>query len=313
MGRKDSVFVTSYRNPDIDGVACSISYSEYLCKKGIDAIAVIFGKPHREAIFVLKKFGISLPRNGGRLISKDSRVILTDTSSLNNISRNINPKNVVEIIDHRKLNEVYRFPNAKVQIELVGSCATLVSEKFREDNVELLSSSAALLYSAVVSNTINFKNNITTERDKEISDWLLKRVSIPSTYVREMFLAKSQVDRPIKNILKEDVSIMNFEGKVVPIFQLEIVDVDAFLETHLDVIKNYLEDYTVETRPDIVFLSCIDLEKAFNVFVALDGMTQRILERILNVRFRGVLARREGIIMRKEIGPLIKEYLERIS
>lgn len=56
------ILVTSLQNPDLDGTACALAYAEFLNKKGYDAIAGIFGVPHREAQFVLDKFNIKINR-----------------------------------------------------------------------------------------------------------------------------------------------------------------------------------------------------------------------------------------------------------
>ena len=71
----------------------------------------------------------------------------------------------IEVVDHRAVNEADKFQNAKIQIEMVGSAATLIAEKFLHATTSTSPESAALLYSAIISNTINFQANVTTDRD----------------------------------------------------------------------------------------------------------------------------------------------------
>ena len=54
----------------------------------------------------------------------------------------------------------------------------------------------------------------------------------------------------------------------------------------------------------------IDLEKAFNEIVVIDEETQKFVEQALNVKFKDGVTKRDGILMRKEIVPLIKEVLK---
>ena len=55
------ILVTGYCDPDLDGTACMIGYSELIQKQGINASPGIIGKPHRETKFLSETIGIKLP------------------------------------------------------------------------------------------------------------------------------------------------------------------------------------------------------------------------------------------------------------
>jgi len=124
------ILVTAYSNPDLDGTACMIAYAEFLQKEGYSATAAFYGVLHREAQFVFDTFNIVCPKNADSFSTKTTRVVLVDASDVNGISNSIHPLQVIELIDHRKINQAHRFPHAKIQIELVGAAATLIAEKF---------------------------------------------------------------------------------------------------------------------------------------------------------------------------------------
>jgi len=189
------LLVTSYKNPDLDGTACAFSYAEFLRKSGKDVVAAVFGKPHREAQFVLNKFNIPALENAEKVVNNVDGIIIVDASDLRGLSDRIQPEKVVEIIDHRKIHEANKFPNAKAQIELVGSAATLIAEKFYKNKTTISQESAALLFSAIVSNTINFQANVTTERDHKMADWLKTKFSLPKIIFMRCFL----INRNLKN------------------------------------------------------------------------------------------------------------------
>jgi nanoRNase/pAp phosphatase (c-di-AMP/oligoRNAs hydrolase) len=52
--------VTSYSNPDIDGIACMYAYCEYLNHNDRPSAYKFFGEIHPEAQFIIKKFGIQI-------------------------------------------------------------------------------------------------------------------------------------------------------------------------------------------------------------------------------------------------------------
>lgn len=302
-----NIYITTYVNPDLDGVACAAAYSEFLKIKGISTLLAIFGQPHMEAKFVLKEFNISISYKNK--VEGNDEVILVDASDLNGISKTIDRKNIVEIIDHRPINESDKFINAKVQIELVGAAATLVAERFYKDQIKPSKGSAALLYSAIISNTINFKAKVTTERDKKMAEWLKPIAQIRAGYEREMFVNKSNLKKTIYRTLYDDFAWFDFETARVGIAQLEIIGAKDFVINNFKKIIESLNIIKQEKECDIIFLTCIDVEKGLNVFVAPDERSKQILKKILNPESVDNILFREGIIMRKEIVPLLKNNL----
>lgn len=304
------LLVTSYKNPDLDGAACAFGYAELLQKEGKIAIAAVSGNIHTEAQFVLTKFSIPDFEDAENIITHVDGLIIVDASDRGGLSDKIQPEKVIEIIDHRKINEAHTFPNAKVQIEPVGSAATLIAEKFCNHNVKISKESAALLYSAIISNTINFQANVTTARDRTMADWLKVKFLIPKHYIREMFTDKSQFRKSLKETIIDDFAIFTFSSYSVGITQLELVNVDKFIQENLAKIKFSLEALKKEKSIDRIFLTCIDVDDAYNNIVVIDAETQQLLEQALNVTFVNGVAKRQGILMRKEIVPLVKGVLE---
>lgn len=310
MDNKMKLLVTPYKNPDLDGTACAFGYAEFLRKNGKDVVAAVFGKPHREAQFVLDKFNIPALEDAEKVVNNVEGIIIVDASDLRGLSDKIQPDKVVEIIDHRKIHEAHKFLNAKAQIELVGSAATLIAEKFYNNKTTISPESAELLFSAIVSNTINFQANVTTERDHKMADWLKTKFSLPKNYVHEMFSDKSQFKKSLKETIIDDFATYNFNNRNLGIAQLEIINVEDFIRENLVELREILEELKKEKTLDLIFLTCIDLEKAFNEIVVIDVDTQKFVEQALKVKFEDGVTKRDRILMRKEIVPLIKEVLE---
>lgn len=304
--------VTAYSNPDLDGTACAIAYNEYLGKKGnLDVVCALFGTAHREAQFVFRNFNIPTPLDAESMVEPDIKVIILDASDLRGISDKINPDQVIEIIDHRKIHSAGSFPNAKVQIELVGSAATLIAEKFHADGIDISVESAVLLYSAIISNTVNFQANVTTDRDTAMADWLQTKFSMPANYIHTMFADKSQFVKPIRETIEDDFASFVFAGKHVGIAQLEIVEVEKFIQNNRLELEQSLQKIKLDKNLDYIFLSSIDLVQATNTFFVIDSDSQALVSNAVGVVFNNCVAVRQGIMMRKTIAPLIKDLLEK--
>ena len=303
------MLVTTYPNPDLDGLSCSLAYAEYLNKTGREAISGIFGVPHREAQYVLDKFNIKINRLKS-LPQEYINIALTDASNPESLPSQIKPEQVVEIIDHRVANEVKKFINAKIQIELVGACATLIAEKFIQNNLPISETAAILLYPAIASNTINFQGKLTTERDRNAAQWLTKQAKFPANFIHDIFAVKSNITKPLKDVLLEDFKAEAFNGIKIGIAQLEIVNTNGYIKNNLSEIIKLLKEIKDQKSLNYIFLNGLDLEGRGNTFVAPTQSDRKLLEITLNLKFDDCLARYDRLIMRKEISPLIKEVIE---
>ncbi len=309
---KKEILVTGYVNPDLDGVACILAYADFLNKTSQKAIPSIPGKHHEETDHVLKEYGLKFDIK--EYSSKDfQQIILVDSSDLDGIDKRIDPKKVIEIIDHRKINMAESFPNAKVQIELVGAAATLIGEKFKEQNIDLTKDIATLLYGAIISNTLNFQAKVTTDQDRAMVTYLKEKFYFPEDFAHKMFLSKSDLsgEKLIKTIRGDFAGFKshNFGGKKVSMAQIEMIEGQKLVENRKDEIVFEIKAIMKELDLDVVFLTIIDLEANQNILVAPSKGIEDLLNEILNIKFQNQIAIRPGLIMRKEIVPLVREGL----
>lgn len=307
------ILITCYVNPDLDGIAGAIAYCEFLQKTGRGSVVGIIGEPHDEARYILDRYNFSYPQS---IINADNfnEVILVDASDLNGLEGNIAPEKVIEIIDHRKINEASKFPNAKIQIELVGSAATLIAEKFIENNVSISKESATLLCGAIISNTLNFKGSVTTERDKKAVEYLNKVALLSDNFWKELFLAKSDLaGDKLKKRIEGDFAWFTLADKKVGIAQIEIMGAEKLVKERGVEIVNILEQIKLDMNLDYIFQNTIELELGNNYFISSDIKTQSLLEKVLGIKFNDFVASRSNLIMRKQIVPLLKEELEKLK
>ena len=305
-----SILVTCYVNPDIDGVAGAFTYSELLQKLGQKTNFGIIGDPHEEARYVLNRFRISLP-NLIKNADDYDQVILVDASDLAGLEGKVDPRKVVEIIDHRKVNDLHAFPSARAQIELVGAAATLIAERFKKNKVPISKESAILISSAIISNTINFRASVTTERDKAVAAWLSEIAGLPDNYAKDLFIAKSDLSGDkLASRIEGDFAHFFLGKKKVGIAQLEIIGAQDLITERENEIIEILNRLKKSMDLDLVFLNAIDLESAQSVLLAQDTYTKELLAKIFKVRFEKDNVELPRLFMRKQIVPLLKSELE---
>ena len=143
-----------------------------------------------------------------------------------------------------------------------------------------------------------------------MANWLKSKINISKDYMHEMFAYKSKFERPLKEIINDELATFNLNNKEIGIVQLEMINVEEFLNQNLNDIKIILEYEKKANSLEFIFLTMIDIEKGFNKFVVIDNKSLELVKNVLNAKFQKDVAKRNGIIMRKEIVPLINKYLQ---
>lgn len=304
------LIVTSYDSPDLDGIACSIAYSELLNKLNIKSIATYSGNLGLEVDFV-KKYSEFFPisHHVGEY-DFDSKFILVDTADPDAIESTIPANKVIEIFDHRQLVYIEKFINAKSHIESVGSCATLIAEEFIKNKVDPSKGSAIYLHSAIISNTINFKNSVTTVRDIDCANWLQTFSKIDNNFAYDMFKSKSNVNgQNIYSILAQDFAIKEITNKKIGISQIEMVDIDRMNSDLHDALIESLTRLKSENNLDFIFFTGIDVFKGFNIFYTVDNDSSILFSKATNIPNLFPGYKTSSIIMRKQIWPKVEAVL----
>jgi len=303
------ILITSYVNPDLDGVASMVAYAEFLQTRGTNAVAGIIGEPQVEAEYVLRRFGIVSPVT---IPSADAfdEVILVDASNLSDLEGTIAVEKVIEIVDHRTTHEAGRFPNAALQIELVGATATLIAEKFMHENVALSREAAVLLCGGIISNTLNFKGSMTTDRDRDAFAWLNRVAQLSELFWRQLFVAKSDVTgEALSERIQDDFSWFVLNGTRVGIAEIELIGARAAVDGRGEEMIRVLEIIKDEKMLDHIFLNIIELEEPQSYIVAHDASTQQLLHDALRANFDGDVAELPRALMRKQMVPLLEDVL----
>lgn len=304
-------FITTYKSPDIDGIACCVGYSELLKKLGTNTTTVYSGSLSKEIEFVKKYTGsFPLQESDGKYL-KDSEFILVDTADPGAIESGISPSLVTEIFDHRELVFTGKFTNAKINIEKVGSCATLITELFQKNKLTPSKNTAIYLYSAIVSNTVNFKNLVTTSRDVDAAAWLKPVSGVSDMYIKDMFGFKSKIEKAedLIYLIDQDFATHNFFGKNIMVAQIEIANLEAVLKKYGKVVTDYLEKLKKQENLDYTMLNAIDIVEGFNILIVIDKQSGKLFSKALDLPVIQSQYKTDKIIMRKEIWPKVEKLL----
>ena len=297
--------VTTYINPDMDGISLMYAYTEFLRKKGEDAEYYFEGAMKKEAEIVLQMFNIHL--NNIARIENNDKIVLVDTNYLSELSKAVKKENIVEVIDHHNRESwLDENPNLKIQIELIGAAATLVAERFKNENIDISRESAILLYYGIISNTMNLKIKLTSQKDIEMANWLKSKVpEINDEITTEIFVKKSQIGES----LREEMEV-EFKDQFMTISwsmgQLEVANVDDFLNKYEDNIRKILDTVSEENDVDYISVNCMDIINGYSIIVARDDKTAKVISDAVGFEFKDLKAKTNELVSRKEIVKVIR-------
>jgi manganese-dependent inorganic pyrophosphatase len=160
------------------------------------------------------------------------RVVLVDHAEEGQSVLGVEEAEIVEILDHHHIGSIETRVPVTATFDPVGSTATLVVERFRQNGMEPSPSTAKMLLGAALSDTVILNSPTTTDRDRAAVEYLERVLVVDATeFGREMFEATSDVSSvSADDIVRRDgKEYAVAEGHTIYIAQIETVG-DAVLE-----------------------------------------------------------------------------------
>jgi len=160
------------------------------------------------------------------LVSPEPRkVILVDHAEQGQSVVGIERAEIVEILDHHHIGSIETRVPVRATFDPVGSTATLVVERFRQNGMEPSRESATVLLGAVLSDTVILNSPTTTDRDRAVVDYLQSALDVDAKeFGRAMFEAGSDVsDATPEEIVTRDAKEYEVGQATISIAQIETV------------------------------------------------------------------------------------------
>ena len=153
------------------------------------------------------------------------RVLLVDHAEQGQSVQGIEQAEIVEILDHHHIGSIETRVPVRATFDPVGSTATLVIERFRQNGMEPSMEAATVLLGAVLSDTVILNSPTATDRDRAVVEYLEKRLDVDATeFGREMFEAGSDVsDATAEEIVTRDAKEYEVGDGTIAIAQIETV------------------------------------------------------------------------------------------
>jgi manganese-dependent inorganic pyrophosphatase len=154
------------------------------------------------------------------------RVLLVDHAEQAQSVVGVEHAEIVEILDHHHIGSIETRIPVRATFDPVGSTATLVIERFRQNGMEPSRATATLLLGAVLSDTVILNSPTTTERDQAVTAYLEQILALDAReFGQEMFERTTDLTHvAAEEIVGRDVKEYDAgSGQTLRIAQVEVV------------------------------------------------------------------------------------------
>jgi manganese-dependent inorganic pyrophosphatase len=310
-------FIIGHTKPDTDAVVAAMAleklYSSEKCFKNSNPQAVIVDPLNPETTFLFEKFGIETPQLlTADQIQADDKVVLVDHNEESQRLTGLKAEQVVEIVDHHKVNLNLNSP-VFLTFKPWGSSCSIVYFMMKQNNIQPDKTLASLMLAAILSDTVGFKSATSTPKDEELAKELAEIAQITDldAFALEIFKAKSDVSQlSDKQIVTNDYKIMEFGGKKVLIDQLETVEQAKILTNKKAGLLTAMEEVKAEQNVDLIFVAISDILQVNTKLLILGDEEQQVAEKAFaNQTQDQVLDIGPKLSRKKEIAPAIEQAI----
>lgn len=240
------------------------------------------------------------------------RLILMDHNERNQAVNGVESAEVLEIVDHHRLASVETLGPVYFRGQPLGSTCTIVYQMYKEAGVKPDKTTAALLLSSILSDTLMYRSPTCTDTDRKSGEELAKIVDINvEKYAMSMFRAGSNLQKKTpEEILGQDFKRFTVGDKAFGVGQISSLSGDDLndLKTRL---TPALESLMDTERLDMVFFMMTNiLTESSDILSAGDGADALLTHAFGAEKEKGV-TRLPGMVSRKkQFLPALVEALQ---
>lgn len=278
-------YIIGHLKPDTDAVVSAMALAEfYQQTPGFSrpaATAVISDPVNNETAFLLEKFGLTAPPViKASDIDPQDQIVLVDHNEMDQRLAGINQEQIVEIVDHHKVN-LSLSQAIFLTFKPWGSSSTVVYHLMKKYQFRPNPNLAGLMLSAILSDTVGFKSSTCTQQDietaKELAD--IAGISDLSALSLEIFKAKSDLGQmTCEEMVTNDYKIFEFSGKKVLIDQLETVEQAVIISDKKTCLLEAMAKVKNALQVDLIFVVVSDILAINSKILLLSPVEQELAE-----------------------------------
>ena len=199
------------------------------------------------------------------------RIILVDHNEATQAVEGFNQAEILEIIDHHRIGSLETSGPVYFRNQPVGCTATIITQMYDENDVEIPSQTAGLLLAAILSDTLAFRSPTCTAVDVNAANRLAGIAGVDiDEFANEMFEAGEKLDGKTA----EEVFLQDFKVFMCGDIRFGVAQGSYMTRKNLLAAENLLRPYLEEARNkqnvEDIYMLLTDVPKEESVVIS-DG------------------------------------------
>lgn len=245
--------------------------------------------------------------------SMKKKVILVDHNERSQSVDGLEECEILEIIDHHRVADVFTGNPIYFRNEPVGSTSTIIASIMFENGRRPSKKTAGILAAAIISDTLLFKSPTSTNVDRMMLERLARIADLDiEKFAVEMFKAgTSLVGKTPQELLAQDLKIFTVNEDKIGIAQVYTMDPDSLGEMKDDLLK-LMEERAREYNYSIFILMLTDIFEQSSEMVVV-GHNKNLIAKAFGKALENNSFYAPGIVSRKkQVVPPITNMLSNI-
>lgn len=231
------------------------------------------------------------------------KVILVDHNERSQSVDGLEESEILEIIDHHRVADVFTGKPIYFRNEPVGSTATIIASIYFENGRRPSKMIAGLLAAAIISDTLLFRSPTSTKTDKIMLKRLEKIADLNSEeFANKMFKEGTSLSgKSPEELLNEDFKVFNIDESKIGISQVYTMDRESLVDIKEELLQ-LMNENIKEKGYSTFILMLTDIFKEASEIIVVGKNKELIAEafekEIINNSFyvEGVLSRKKQVI-----------------
>ena len=304
----EKTLIFGHKSPDTDSIMSSIVMADL--EKHLtndEATACRLGDLNKETTYALNYFKVEAPillEN----ISEGQKVILVDHNEFAQSVNGIENAKILKVVDHHRISGFQTVDPLFYIAEPVGCTCTILYSIYKMNGIEITSTMAGLMLSAIISDTLLLKSPTTTKKDEKAVEELAQIANVDiNKYGLDMLKAGTDLsDYTAEQLIHLDAKNVNMNGNNVMIAQVNTVSIEDVMKNKDD-LENAIGNTISENNLDLFMLDITDIVNSNSQVIAL-GNRIDMVEKAYNVKLENNTAFLPGVVSRKkQMVPVLQE------
>ena len=280
----NKTLIFGHKSPDTDTIMSSLVMANLERKLGNeDVVACRLGDINKETQYALNYFKVDAPELIEN-VEDGTSVILVDHNEFAQSVNGIENAKIKKVVDHHRISNFETSEPLFYMAEPVGCTSTILYGLYVSNKVEISSTIAGLMLSAIISDTLLLKSPTTTEKDKKALEELAKIANIDvNVYGLDMLKAGTDLsDYSSEELINLDAKNINMNGNNVVIAQVNTVSIEDVVKKKED-LENAINKKIQDNNLDLFMLAITDILNSNSQAIALGKRTDMV-EKAYNVK-----------------------------